>query len=130
MRINIYTNNKKIDKQLKLAINEYIKRNSIYCKISIDTLNKAKIKQSDYNIVIKPNSSLISSTELADKIKHISTYESSTINFILTDYDTIEIINDTMSISNIDINIDLLLVILTEQIYRAYTIINGKTYHK
>ncbi len=134
MRINIYTDKIKISKQHQEAINEYIKRNSIYCKISIDTVNNNKIKESDYTILIDCNSSLISSTEIADKIKQIATYNSSTINFIITSENIssyyIGKIDEKLSISKINISSDFLLIILTEQIYRAYTIINGKTYHK
>ncbi len=134
MRINIYTDWIKISKQHQEAVNEYIKRNSIYCKVSVDTINNNKIKESDYTILINCTSSLVSSTELADKIKQIATYNSSTINFIITSENIssyyIGKIDEQLSISKMNISQDFLLIILTEQIYRAYTIINGKTYHK
>ncbi len=134
MKINIYTDNQKLSKHYENALKEYLKRTSIFCKMSLLKYKKNCLKETDYIILVDKNNNLISSVELADKIKNITTYKSSSINFVLlsekitlSDFDNY---NEIISLSNFDINQQMLVVALSEQIYRAFTIINGKKYHK
>lgn len=131
MKINIYSDNIKLKKNYNVALDEYIKRCSIFTKINFYKYKKGCLKPNDYVILIDSDYDCISSTDLANKIKQITTYENSTINFILLSKSkNIETFNDSFSISKINISEEMLLIILTEQIYRAFTILNGKKYHK
>ncbi len=133
MKINIYTKNKKLSKNYEKSIQEYIKRLSPYCQISFYTYKDKLINYSDFIIVVNSNNALISSEDLSDKIKHIMTYDSSKISFILSD--DIESLNiqriDYMfALSKFTLSNSTSQILISEQIYRAFNIINGKKYHK
>ncbi len=134
MKINIYCENIKLSKDYEDAISEYVKRCSAYSKINFFKFTDNCLKDTDYTILIDKTSDLISSDELADKIRHITNYESSTINFVILSKNissyNIENFNESFALSKINISENLLLILLSEQIYRAFTIINGKKYHK
>ncbi len=134
MKINIYCENIKLQKYYEQALSEYTKRLSAFCKINFYNYATNPINQNDYIIVIDTKSTLISSEDLADKIKQITTYINSTISFIITNKNVssinIEKYDDIFSISRFDISSDFMQIIIAEQIYRAFTIINGKKYHK
>ncbi len=134
MKINIYCENIKLQKYYEQALSEYTKRLSAFCKINFYNYFESSVNQSDYIIVVDTKSTLISSEELADKIKQITTYINSTISFIITSENistiNIEKYDDTFSISRFDISNEFMQIVIAEQIYRAFTIINGKKYHK
>ncbi len=136
------------------AIDEYKKRLSKYNSIKIIeildepdikdenkslNLEEAKImpyaKQKGYNIGLFIDGKSYSSLEFAKVLKDIFTYKNSKIKFFIG--------SSRGLTSNIKKNMDLCLsfskftfphklmrVILLEQIYRAYKIINNETYHK
>lgn len=131
MKINIYSDNVKLSKQYNNALKEYVKRCSIFTKINYYKYKDNCLKETDYIILIDNCYNSISSNDLADKIKHITTYENSTISFVLlSNNKNINKFNDSFCISKVSIKEEMLIVILTEQIYRAFTILNGKKYHK
>ncbi len=139
MQINIYVKKEYINKFYKDSTQEYYKRFSSICKINLTFYKKydeipKKIKNNHFNFIVNKNYLSISSTDLAEKINKITVNGISTINFIICDktlenldiFDNIEY----FSISNMDMSVGLTLTILYEQIYRCFTIINGRTYHK
>ncbi len=136
---------------LKSAIDEYSKRLSKYTKFEIielpdfdydikKTLETERdyilknIKSSDYNILLDLNGKELTSFEFAknlDKIRQIN----SNINFIIGGsygvHDDIKnIVNERISFSKLTFPHQLFRVILLEQIYRSFKIINNEEYHK
>lgn len=135
MEIIIHMDTKKIDTCFKEAIEEYVKRTSPFCKVSIKTyknLIKLDMSKSSKKYIVSPSSNTITSEELASLIKELNLKGFSCIEFIvsnnaihLEEYDT-----ETFSVSSFSMSTDLTTVVLTEQLYRAYTILNNITYHK
>ena len=139
------------EKYLRDAIEEYSKRLSKYIKLEIielpdfdydlkKTLETEKdyilknIKNSDYNILLDLNGEEYSSIEFAnnlDKIRQIN----SNINFIIggsngVHDDIKKISNNMISFSKLTFPHQLFRVILLEQIYRSFKILNNEEYHK
>lgn len=140
------------EKYLNDAIKEYQKRLTKYTKVEIIEIkdeskyseqeNMAKeaikikqyIKEKDYNIALAIEGKMLSSTELA---KHINdTFNNySNINFIIGgSYGIDESIKNLcqlkLSFSKMTYPHQLFRVILLEQIYRSFKIINNESYHK
>ena len=131
--INIICIGKIKEKYLKEAIEDYKKRINKYHKINIIELPdsnvdeegkeiKKYLSKKDYTIALAIEGKEITSTELAEKIDKIF-INFSTINFInLSDY--------KLSFSKLTFPHGLFRVILLEQIYRSFKILNNETYHK
>jgi len=130
MRIKIINTEKIRDKYVKEALEEYTKRLSAYCKVEyVETKNPAKeISFKSYVIKINKEGEELSSEQLAEKIEQLGVSGKSHIT-ILLGADNIEA-DCVLSISRMDIDINILLIIIYEQIYRAYRIINNAPYHK
>ena len=139
------------EKYLQDAINEYQKRLSKYTKLEIIELPDVSfdlkktleverdyilknIKSSDYNILLDINGKELTSIEFAnnlDKIRQVN----SNINFIIGGsngvHDDIKIIsNERLSFSKLTFPHQLFRVIILEQIYRSFKILNNEEYHK
>ncbi len=139
MEIVIHISTKKIDTTYKKAIDEYIKRTSPFCRVSIKTyknINKLSLNKNSEKYIVVPSINTISSTEFATLIQDINLKGISCIEYIITDSTSWvnnsenQLLFSDFCISSFDMNIDLTTVVLTEQIYRAYTILNNITYHK
>ena len=157
MDITIHINTKKADKDYQSAINEYCKRTSPFCKLSVtyhkkadsilQLLNNTQKKNNTHIICIVPGKTSISSLELADGIKNLNLHGISSIDCIIADSSfecfidfnnfnrsILEINNYDMpsllNISSFEFDNCLSAVVTCEQIYRAYTILNNITYHK
>ncbi|GMG97597.1 23S rRNA (pseudouridine(1915)-N(3))-methyltransferase RlmH [Tepidimicrobium xylanilyticum] len=130
MKIKIINTQKLKEKYVKSTIQEYTKRLSAYCKVEyVETKNPAKeISFKSYVIKIKKEGEELSSEQLAEKIEQLGVSGNSNIT-ILLGADNIEA-DCVLSISRMDIDINILLIIICEQIYRAYRIINNAPYHK
>lgn len=127
------------------AIKEYMKRLSKYHKVIIEELpdsNKQKeeelllkkINQKDYNIVLDIEGKMLNSIELSNHID--KTFQiNSNITFIIGGSDGLtekvkELANFKLSFSKLTFPHQLFRVILLEQIYRSFKILNHETYHK
>lgn len=159
MKINIFCVGKLKEKYLKDASAEYLKRLSRFAKVSIieikdepsDSLagNKeqeiarrkegekllSKIKPKDYVIALAINAKEMSSEEFAGKINSLSIDGVSDITFIIggslgISEEVLKRANLKLSFSKMTFPHQLFRVMLLEQIYRAYKIINNETYHK
>lgn len=137
MNCHLYINLNNISNNHTAAINEYIKRLTPYCKTDLLTGNNLSlpkdIMKSDHQlIIIKKGPSSLSSTELADYINKLQTTGTSTIHVAigLSEQSPDNAKHRIISISPTDLSIETSTVLFLEQLYRAYTIINGKTYHK
>ena len=138
------------EKYLKEAIQEYSKRLSKYTKLEIIELpdepvfEKAKkveaeriikhIKDNDYIITLEIEGNKLSSEELSKKIE-TTLITNSNITFIIGGYYGLdesikERSNYKLSFSNLTFPHQLFRVILLEQIYRSFKIINNENYHK
>lgn len=159
MKITLITVGKIKEKYLKDAIAEYSKRLSRYCKLEIvevadektpdnasDTVEDAirdkegerilkYIKEDAYVITLEIAGKMLTSEEMAEKIEKLGVQGTSHITFIIggsiglskvilkrSDY--------ALSFSKMTFPHQLMRVILLEQIYRSYRIINHEPYHK
>ena len=159
MKITLITVGKIKEKYLRDAIAEYSKRLSRYCKLEIievadektpdhasDVVEKTirdkeaerimkYVKEDAYVITLEINGKLLSSEELSAKINQLGIQGTSHIIFIIggsiglgkemlarSDY--------ALSFSKMTFPHQLMRVILLEQIYRSYRIINGEPHHK
>ena len=127
------------------AIREYLKRLQKYHKIEIIEVMDSnieqegklildKINEKDYVVTLEIDGKMLSSIELSDYIDK-TFIKNSNITFIIGGSDGIsETVksraNDKISFGKITFPHQLFRVILLEQIYRSFKIINNETYHK
>ncbi|MGO4961395.1 23S rRNA (pseudouridine(1915)-N(3))-methyltransferase RlmH [Jeotgalibaca porci] len=127
MKISIIAPEKIQTKYSKDAIKEYNKRLGAFTKVDYKVTKE--VPKNAYVIQIDPTGENISSEELAQKIDHLTIHGNSHIAFILYPESTYPA-DYTLSLTKMDLDADLLTVILFEQVYRAFTIIHNRTYHK
>lgn len=159
MKITLITVGKIKEKYLKDAIDEYSKRLSKYCKLEIievadeKTLDNASdivedairskeaerilkhIKDDAYVITLEINGKQLSSEELADKVDKLGVQGVSHIIFIIggsigLGKEVLQKSDFALSFSKMTFPHQLMRVVLLEQVYRSYRIINGEPYHK
>ena len=140
------------EKFYKEAIEEYLKRLSKYTKIEIIELpdinsdNKEiiltkekelileKIKEKEYLITLEIEGTQLDSIELSKKIDELQTSNSNITFIIGGSYGLHQEIknrsNYKLSFSKLTFPHQLFRVILLEQMYRCFRIINNEAYHK
>ena len=158
MNINIICVGKLKEKYWVDAIAEYSKRLSSYCNFNIIELKEvklpknaskadeqkvieaegeeimSKISDSDFVIACEVGGKLLTSEQLADCVRDAA-FLHSTIDFLIGGSLGLSAplsrrANLSFSFGRITLPHQLARVLLTEQIYRAYKIINNETYHK
>lgn len=133
------------------AQNEYLKRLSAFCKIKIVELkefNELKnidlIKEKEgeeilkhlfsYSILLDVAGKEMSSEELSKNIEKLSLNTSSLTFVVGGSYGVSENVKrackQKISFSKMTFPHNLFRIMLLEQLYRAFTILNGKSYHK
>lgn len=143
--IKIITVGKIKENYLKEAINDYQKRINKYHKLEIieiedDNIINEKdrilkhINKKDYLIASDIQGIELTSIELSKKIDNIF-INNSNITFIIGGsngiHDSIKnIVNYKLSFSKMTFPHQLFRLILLEQIYRSFKILNNETYHK
>lgn len=159
MNIKIVCVGKLKEKYFKDAIAEYEKRLSRFAKFKIvqvpdekapEKLSEAqdeqvkevegkrilsKIKDKEYVIVTAIKGKERTSEEFAKEIQELTTYGHSDITFVIggslgTSPAVNKRANDLMSFGKFTLPHQLMRVVLTEQIYRAFMINSGSPYHK
>ena len=159
MKITIIAVGKIREKFYADAVAEYVKRLSRYCRLEIiqtedeKTPDKASlsadeavrrreaerilkhIKEDAYTVVLDIRGRMYDSVEFAECIDRLATAGNSHIQFIIGGslglHEEISKTADLqVSFSTMTFPHQLMRVILLEQIYRAYRIINGEPYHK
>ena len=159
MKITIVTVGKIKEKYLKDAIAEYSKRLSKYCKLEIIEVADEKtpdnasevveeqirakegerilkhIKDEAYVITLEINGKMLSSEDLAEKIDTLGVKGISHIVFVIggsigLGTEVLKRSDFALSYSKMTFPHQLMRVILLEQVYRSYRIINGEPYHK
>lgn len=145
MNYTIYFNAKKLNSNDADAIAEYAKRLSAYCKInwyckpakSIKALPPfRKPSKHTLYVPVRTGETTPSSEELAEQINQINIQGISAVCFFIGYEDSTEQ-NDTnsitipvLSLSSMTLSPGLTGVVLYEQLYRSYRILNGQPYHK
>lgn len=159
MRIKIIVVGKLKEKYLKLGILEYIKRLTAYCKIEIIEVNDekapenlsekdiinlkkiegnkilSKIDKDEHVISLAIEGNSYSSLELANKFNNLMTYGKSKICFVIggsngLSEEVYNKSNELLSFSKMTFPHQLMRLILLEQIYRSFRIIQNEPYHK
>ena len=159
MKITIITVGKIKEKYLKDAIAEYSKRLSRYCKLEILEVADEKtpdgaseiveenirekegerslklITEDAYVITLEISGKMLTSEELADRIETLGIQGKSHLVFVIggsigLGREVLRRSDYALSFSKMTFPHQLMRVILLEQIYRSYRIINGEPYHK
>jgi len=158
IKVTVITLGRLKEKYLSEAVNEYSKRLSRYCDLNIiefepiklsdkpseAEINSALEKEADmilkktpqncYTVALCVEGKELSSPELADKIKELSAIGKNITFVIGSSYGLSEKIKKVcdlrLSVSRMTFPHQLFRVMLLEQIYRAFKINEGSTYHK
>ena len=159
MKITVITVGKIKEKYLRDAIAEYSKRLSRYCKLEILEVADEKtpdgaseiveenirekegerilklIKEDAYVITLEISGKMLTSEELADRIETLGIQGKSHLVFVIggsigLGREVLRRSDYALSFSKMTFPHQLMRVILLEQIYRSYRIINHEPYHK
>ncbi|BDZ81684.1 23S rRNA (pseudouridine(1915)-N(3))-methyltransferase RlmH [Claveliimonas bilis] len=159
MKITIISVGKIKEKYLKDAIAEYAKRLGKYCRLEIIEVADEKtpdqasetveegirakeaerilknIKDDMYVITLEIQGKMLTSEELADKIETLGIQGKSSIAFVIggsigLGKAVLDRSDFALSFSRMTFPHQLMRVILLEQIYRGFRIINREPYHK
>jgi len=153
--INIVCVGKIKEKALSTLIAEYTKRISGYTKIEIlevndepnDKLPEATVKETEGQRILKQikkdafvvlldlQGKELTSVELSKKIEEINTYHSSNITFVIggslgVSEEVRSRADFKLKLSNMTFPHNIARLIILEQIYRSYKILNNAAYHK
>jgi len=159
MKITVIAVGKLKEKYFTLAIDEYAKRLTRYCKLEIIELQdektpdhsseatnlqiKAKegdrilasIKEDAYVIALAIEGKMLDSVELSEKIENLGVNGISHIVFVIggslgLDDKVLARADYELSFSKMTFPHQMMRVILLEQVYRAYRIVGNEPYHK
>lgn len=159
MNIDIVCVGKLKEKYLREAVDEYIKRLSRYCKVSVlevrDEMAPAgistgdfeailqaeaerirkNIKQGSYIIALDPKGEQVTSEALAERLQDLMLRGRGYLTFIIggslgLHSSILTSAHWRLSFSRMTFPHQLMRVILCEQLYRSFTILKGEPYHK
>ena len=159
MKITVIAVGKIKEKYLKDALAEYSKRLSRYCKLEIievadektpdqaseaaEDLIRAKegerilkhIRDDMFVITLEIGGKMLTSEEFADKIETLGVQGKSSIAFVIggsigLGKEVLKRSDFALSFSKMTFPHQLMRVVLLEQVYRWYRIMNGEPYHK
>lgn len=159
MEIRVLSVGKIKEKYLNDGIAEYAKRLSRYCRLSFvqvpdektpDRASDAQngqirelegqrllrhIRPQDYVIALAIEGSMPDSVELSEKLSRLGVDGVSTIDLVIggslgLSGEVLRRADEKLSFSRMTFPHQLMQLILLEQIYRAYRIMNGEPYHK
>ena len=159
MQIQIIAVGKLKEKYLKDGINEYLKRLQSYAKVEITEVADEKepanasaadealikvreaeriqkhIKADTYLIVLAIEGQMLTSEQLASRLDKLALEGKSHITMVIGGAlgvapEIIKQADRLLSFSKMTFPHQLMRLILVEQIYRSYRIINGHSYHK
>ena len=159
MKITILCVGKVKEKFYRDAIGEYQKRLSRYCKLEIvevtdektpdgasETVENqikekegnrilSKIREEDYVIALAIDGKMQDSVELSKNIQQLWVRGKSSIVFVIggslgLSKAVLKRADEKLSFSKMTFPHQLMRVILLEQVYRSYRIMNGEPYHK
>jgi len=158
MKIKIYAIGKIKERYLKDGINEYLKRISSYSQIEIVEVNDSKVKdnpnesdiakakneegervlklvKNDYLIGLDMNKNEYTSEAFSEFLSKKMVEGGSSVSFVIGgSYGLSDALkarcNTSISLSKMTFLHQMTRLILLEQIYRAFKILNNETYHK
>lgn len=159
MKITLITVGKIKEKYLKDAIAEYSKRLSRYCKLEIIEVADEKtpdqsseavdnairdkegerilkhIRDDMFVITLEIAGKMLTSEELAEKMENLGIQGNSNIALVIggsigLGKEVLKRSDYALSFSKMTFPHQLMRVILLEQVYRSFRIINGEPYHK
>ncbi|MBQ3142176.1 MAG: 23S rRNA (pseudouridine(1915)-N(3))-methyltransferase RlmH [Bacilli bacterium] len=146
MMIKIIVIGKLKEKYLIEAVNDYKKRINKYHKLEIVEIKDTNIYNEEKEIIslINKNEYILlldifgkeySSVEFSNKLQNLFNSSNSNITFIIGSSEGVtekikEIVNEKISFSKFTFPHGLFRVILLEQLYRSFKIINNEKYHK
>lgn len=159
MKITLITVGKIKEKYLKDAIAEYSKRLSRYCKLEIIEVADEKtpdqsseavdnairdkegerilkhIRDDMFVITLEIAGKMLTSEELAEKMENLGIQGNSNIALVIggsigLGREVLKRSDYALSFSKMTFPHQLMRVILLEQVYRSFRIINGEPYHK
>ena len=159
MKISVITVGKIKEKYLRDAIAEYSKRLSRYCRLEIievadeRTLDQASeaveenirtkegerllkyVRDDMYVITLEIGGKMLTSEQFAEKIETLGIQGKSSIAFVIggsigLGREVLKRSDYALSFSKMTFPHQLMRVVLLEQVYRAYRIMNGEPYHK
>ena len=155
MKITLLQVGKTDDRNLEEIIKNYEKKINHYVRFDINTISEQKfskkmnfeniksiegdhiqkkIQQSSYVILLDERGKQNTSTQFADYIQHKMNLSIKQLVFIIGgaygfSNKVYEIANDKISLSNMTFSHQIVRLLFLEQLYRAFTIINGEPYH-
>jgi len=159
VNITIVSVGKLKEKYLKMGIDEYVKRLGGYAKMDLvevpdekapeqlseaemDIVKKkegerilAKISPDAYVIALAINGKMKTSEQMAADIESLMTYGKSKIAFVIggslgLHEDVLKRADEQQSFGKMTLPHQLMKLVLVEQIYRSFRIMNGEPYHK
>ena len=159
MKISVIAVGKIKEKYLKDAVTEYSKRLSRYCKleiieaadektpdhasVAVEDAIRAKegerllkhIRDDMYVITLEIGGKMLTSEEFAEKIETLGVQGKSSIAFVIggsigLGKEVLKRSDFALSFSKMTFPHQLMRVVLLEQVYRGYRIMNGEPYHK
>ena len=159
MKISVISVGKIKEKYLRDAVAEYVKRLSRYCRLEMIEVADEKtpdqageaaeeairakegerllkyIREDMYVITLEISGKMLTSEEFAEKIETLGIQGNSSIAFVIggsigLGKEVLKRSDLALSFSKMTFPHQLMRVILLEQVYRAYRIINGEPYHK
>ena len=159
MEINIIAVGKIKENYIQNGINNYVKRMQRFSEVNMDEVKAEKIKENlsaaqmeqvkqkegervlskipdnNYIIALSVKGKPMTSKGLAKSIQNLQVQGHSSITFLvggslgLSD-EVLEQADYTLSLSHMTFTHQMIRLILLEQIYRAFKIINGEPYHR
>ena len=149
MKITLITVGKIKEKYLKDAIAEYSKRLSKYCKLDIIEVSDEKtpdqasetveegIRSKEGEKILRyiKDDMYVITLEIAERIEKLGIQGKSSIAFVIggsigLGKEVLKRSDYALSFSKMTFPHQLMRVILLEQVYRSYRIMNGEPYHK
>ena len=159
MRITVLSVGKIKEKYLRDGIAEYAKRLGRYCKLEMIEVADEKtpdrsfaveellikktegekllryIKDGDFVIALAIEGEMLDSVQLSKKIQELGVHGESSIVFVIggslgLSEDVMKRSDYKLSFSKMTFPHQLMRMVLLEQIYRSYRIMNGEPYHK
>lgn len=155
MKITILQVGKTKDSFIEEGLNEYIKRLQAFCDLEIITLKEStgdknrqqhmdeegkaileKLSKYDdhYKILLGIKANNLSSEELAEKIREVRDFGQGKLLILIggpygTSQTVVDACDFALSFGHMTFTHQMIRLMLIEQLYRAFTIIEGRQYH-
>ena len=136
MNVHVVVFLKKTEKFYENAAAEYARRLGRYCKLRVSRIppGKAFPQPEGLCVLVRPGERMLSSEELAEEMEKAQVRGVSRVTVVLAgDEDAAGDWSPQpvrLALSPMEMSPGLMLTVLLEQIYRAFKIIHGESYHK